>query len=157
MTLKRLSTPLIFCLMPVAVFLQSTLLAQALPGDITISLCFLMVVASGYYLGAAGGVACGMWGGALMGAAVGAMAAPFSLFYGAVGWLAGAHIERRPKLWTLPLVAVALFALLTSAESWLSLLTEGRQPSLPWKLMSLGWTGLASLMFLGLPGLRKRC
>jgi hypothetical protein len=143
--------------MPVAVFLQSTLLAQALPGGVTLSLCFLMVVASGYSFGAAGGVACGMWGGALVGSAAGALAAPFALFYGAVGWLAGAHIERRPQLWTLPLVAVALFALLMSVESWFGMLMDGRQPSLSWKLMSLGWTGLASLLFMGLPGLRKRC
>jgi hypothetical protein len=154
---KRLTTPLIFCLLPVAVFLQSTLLSQALPGGITLSLCFLLVVGAGYYLGAAGGACCGMWGGALMGAAAGALAAPFALLYGAVGWLAGEHMERRPSIWTLPLVSLALFALFISAESWLGLFLEGRQPSISWKVMSLGWTGLAGLVFLGLPGLRKRC
>lgn len=155
--LRRLTTPLIFCLLPIAVFLQSTLLAQALPGDITPSLCFLLVVGAGYALGAAGGAACGLWGGALMGAAAGALAAPFAVLYGIAGWLAGAHIERRPKRWTLPFVSIALFALLISTESWLSALMNGYEPALHWKLMSLAWMATASLVFLVLPGAKKRC
>lgn len=153
---KRLAIPLLLCLMPVAVFLQSTLLAQALPGGITLSLTFLLVVASGFRLGAAGGAATGLWGGALMGAAAGAMAAPLSLAYGLVGFLAGLHIERRPYRWTLPLVSVALFALLLSGESWMCRVAEGSEPTFSWKLASLCWTGLFSLLFVGTPQLKKR-
>ena len=153
---KRLAIPLLVCLMPVAVFLQSTLLAQALPGEITLSLTFLLVVASGFRGGAAGGVATGLWGGALMGAAAGAMAVPLSLAYGLIGFLAGLHVERDPYRWTLPPVSVALFALLLSGETWISRLVEGSEPTLSWKLTSLCWTGLFSLLFVGIPPLKQR-
>ncbi|MFA5505861.1 MAG: hypothetical protein WC314_21470 [Vulcanimicrobiota bacterium] len=152
----RLFIPVILSLIPVAVFLQSTLLAQALPGGVTPSLTFLLVLASGFRLGAAGGAATGLWGGALIGAAAGALAVPLSLFYGTAGFLAGVHCERKPHRWTLPLVSLALFALLISGESWLLRIWEGREPSLSWKFASLGWMALASLVFLALPRLRER-
>lgn len=148
--------PVLFSCLPAAVFLQATLLANSLPGQVTPNLAFLLVVAAGYRLGAAGGSCAGMWGGALVGAASGALAVPFSCLYGVLGWLAGLHSERSPYKWTLPLVASALMALLISAESVLSLALEGVQPDLGWKLTNLLWMSLACLSFLGLPNNKKR-
>ena len=89
-------------------------------------------------------------------AAAGAMAVPLSLAYGLIGFLAGLHVEREPYRWTLPPVSVALFALLLSGETWISRLVEGSEPTLSWKLTSLCWTGLFSLLFVGIPPLKQR-
>ena len=146
---------LILLLLPAAVFLQATLLANSLPGQVTPNLGFLLAVAAGYLLGAAGGACSGMWAGALTGAAAGALAIPFSCLYGIIGWLAGLHIEKRPSLWTLPVVCVCLMCLLVSGESAISLILEGRQAPLQFKLANIAWTALASAVFFGI-GTRKK-
>jgi len=143
-----LSGLLLFCSLPAAVFLQSTLLANSLPGGVTPDLGFFLTVAAGYRWGAAGGAVTGMWSGALLGAAVGSMAAPLSCLYGFVGWLAGLHTEREPRRWTLPLVAACLAVLTISGSSMLSAWLEGRQPSLEWKLAASAWGSVGALFFL---------
>ncbi len=150
---SRLTAVLIFLTLPAAVFLQATLLANSLPGQITPNLGFLLTVAAGFYWGAAGGTCAGMWCGALLGAGIGSLAVPYSCLYGVIGWLAGLHGERRPARWTLPLATLCLAALLVSGESLWTMSLEGRQPSLSWELASVGWSGLAGLFFLALkPG-----
>ena len=148
----RLLGPLIFLALPVLVFLQSTLLANSLPGQVTPNLAFLLTVLSGYLWGATGGACAGMWGGALTGAAAGSVAVPFSLLYGAVGWLAGLHQERKPRLWTLPLAGVALFLLLLSGEAFWSAQT----PELTWRLKQLGWMAFFCWFLLLTPSLVKQ-
>ena len=143
--------------LPACVFLQSTLLSGTLPGEVTLPLTFLLVCAAGLRWGAAGGTVAGLWGGALLGAAAGAMAAPLSVLYGAAGWLAGAHGERASERWTWPLAVTSLYALLLSGESTLSMWMNHSQPSLAWKAASLGWVALFSLLFLGRPASRREC
>ena len=151
-----LKGPLILLSLPAAVFLQATLLANSLPGEVTPNLVFLLTVAAGYLLGAVGGVCSGMWAGALTGAAVGSLAVPYSCLYGFLGWLAGLHIERRPKAWTLPVVCVCLMVMLMTGESLVSLWLEGQQPSLAFKLANIAWMTLASVFFYVLGTGKKR-
>jgi hypothetical protein len=151
----RLSAVLILLTLPAAVFLQATLLANSLPGQVTPNLGFLLTVAAGFLWGAAGGAGAGMWGGALTGASAGSLAFPYSLLYGLVGWLAGLHAEREPYRWTLPLVSLCLAVILLSAESCLSLGLGGGQLSVAGKLAVIGWSGAGGLLFLGLKPGRK--
>lgn len=132
--------------LPAAIFLQATLLANALPGQVTPNLGFLLTVAAGYLWGAAGGAVAGMWGGALLGAAAGSLAVPLACLYGGIGWLAGCHGERRPARWTLPAVAACLAVLTNCGEA----LFQDVSPSLTWQMCHIGWAALGGLLFLGL-------
>lgn len=148
----RLFGPLIFFALPVLVFLQSTLLANSLPGQVTPNLVFLLTVLCGYRWGATGGACTGMWGGALTGAAVGSVAVPFSFLYGTLGWLAGIHKERHPQVWTLPLTGMALFMLLLSGEAYWSPHTS----DIYWRFKDLGWMAVFCCFFLLTPSLVKQ-
>ena len=141
-----LSAALIFFALPAAIFLQATLLANTLPGEVTPNLGFFLTAAAGYLWGAAGGAAAGMWGGALLGAAAGSLAAPVACVYGIVGWLAGCHAERKPARWTLPLVAASLAILTVCGENFF----QHVQPSLSWQLWNIAWMACSGLSFLGI-------
>ena len=145
-----------FAALPVGVFLQSTLLANVLPGGVTPNFAFLCTATAGFTGGAALGAGCGMWSGALLGAAAGSLAAPLACLYGLLGWLAGLHREREPYRWTYPLAAVSLAALAVSGESLVSLALEGYEPSLFWKLLNVAWCGVLGLPLWGLWGRRSK-
>lgn len=136
-------------LFPLAAILQSTLLFEGLPGQVTLDLCLLLTIFSGLRWGAAGGSAAGLWAGALVGAMRGATALPLAVLYGLVGWLAGLHRERTSAQWTFPLVGFALVALTAALEGHLSVAMGGSAPPLSWLLPTLGWHGLACLTLLG--------
>ena len=146
--MNRAHAVLIVAALPAAIFLQATLLANSLPGEVTPNLGFLLTVVAGYLWGAAGGAGTGMWAGALVGAGAGALAVPYSCLYGLVGWLSGLHKEREPYPWTWPLITAALAGILISGECFLTSLQNGCQPGLVWKFASLGWSSLAGLLFL---------
>lgn len=133
-------------LIPVAVFLQSTLLFQTLPGGVTPDLTLMLTLASGLAWGAAGGSAAGLWGGALVGAARGAMALPMAFLYGLVGWLAGMHGEKTHDRWTYPVVGVTLATLLTALDCQVSGRILGVTPSLNWMIAYIAWAGAGSLL-----------
>lgn len=152
MRLKRFIALAALAALPAGVFLQSTLLANALPGEVTPNLAFLATVLGGYLWGAAAGAMSGMWAGVLLGAAAGSLAAPLACLYGIVGWFAGLHKEQKPYLWTYPLVAACLAIMTVSGESLVSLALEGYQPDLSWKLANIGWCAVLSLPFAALGG-----
>ena len=143
---RPLTAALIFFALPAAIFLQATLLANTLPGQVTPNLGFFLTVAAGYLWGAAGGAVAGMWGGALLGAAAGSLAAPLACVYGAAGWLAGCHAERQPARWTLPVVTASLAVLTVCGENFF----QSVQPNLSWQLSNIGWMTTSGLFFLGL-------
>jgi hypothetical protein len=134
-----------FMALPAGIFLQSTLLAQVLPGGATPNLAFLATLAGGYLWGASGGAVSGMWSGVLLGAAAGSLAAPLACLYGFLGWLAGLHQERDPHAWTYPPVSFCLAVLAVSGGSLISLALEGYQPALSWKLLNIFWCAVLCL------------
>ena len=138
--------------MPVAVFLQSTLLYDALPGGASLNLAFVLSLAFAFRWGALGGAASGLWAGALVGAAVGDMAVCYACLYGATGWMAGCHSELTSKRWTYPLVGVALWVLMAVADSELSHLFWGERRPILSTLTSLGWN---SVFILSLAAIKR--
>lgn len=137
-------------LLPIAVFAQSTLLYQALPGAVTPDLVLLISTFAGLAWGAAGGSAAGLWGGVLVGAARGGLSLPMAFAYGLVGWLAGLHGERTRDRWTFPLVGAALAGILTALDCQSSSYILGVAPSLDQMMSSTAWASVACLplMFL---------
>lgn len=135
---------------PVAVFLQSTLLANSLPGGSTPNLGFMLTVVAGFLWGGAAGAVAGLWTGAWLGAAAGSLAAPVACLYGCLGMLAGIHSERLPRAWTYPLVTTCLAVMLTCGDSWVSLAIDGYQPPLSWKLQSVAWCSLFGLPLIAM-------
>lgn len=138
--------------MPVAVFLQSTLLYGALPGGANLDLVFLLSLAFALRWGALGGAVSGLWAGALLGAALGDMAVCYSSLYGLIGWMAGLHAELTDKRWTYPLVGFALWVLWTVADSELSNFFWGERRPLGSMVISLGWN---TMFMLPLAALKK--
>jgi hypothetical protein len=136
-------------LFPLAAILQSTLLWQGLPGGVTLDLCLMLTLFCGFRWGAAGGSAAGLWAGALVGALRASASWPLAVLYGLVGWLAGLHREKQAALWTYPLVAFGLIALLAALEGHLAVLLGAHRPSLSWLLPTLAWHALFCLTFLG--------
>lgn len=157
MNRTRLVSPYAFLALgaPIAVFLQSTLLAGSLPGGVTPNLGFLLAVAAGYFAGGAAGAAFGLWVGAWLGAAAGSLAAPLACLYGTLGWLAGLHSERRPERWTYAVATFSLALIMVSGECWISLALDGFQSSLHWSLTTVGWCTLLGLPMVGFRGLDR--
>lgn len=124
---------------PIAVFLQSTLLANSLPGGSTPHLGFLLTVGAGYLWGGAAGTVSGLWVGVWLGAAAGSLAAPLACLYGFLGWLSGLHSDKNPQGWTYLLVTACLALTMVSGESWISLALDGYHTSLGWKLWTILW------------------
>jgi hypothetical protein len=136
-------------LFPLAAILQSTLLWEGLPGDVTLDVCLLMALACGLRWGAAAGSAAGLWAGALVGAMRTSASLPLALIYGVAGWLAGLHRERAAKTWTYPLVGLCLVTLVCAAEARLSQAMGGPRPPLCWLLPTLAWHALVCLTLIG--------
>ncbi len=140
---------------PLMVLVQYSLLYCSLPGEQTLDLALLYVLAVALSWGAAGGTAMGLWTGTLLGAVRGGFSLPLACLYGAAGWLAGSFSELSHRRWLFPVVGSCLLILVCYADAYLGWRLLGVWPNSSWLLGQAGWNGLACLLLLAVPPKRK--
>lgn len=153
-----MSRVIVALLFPLLALAQSTFLWRSLPGGATPDLVGVLVLICGLRGGAAAGSAAGLWAGTLVAALRGDLAAPMALLYGAAGWLAGAHAERRASCTTFPWVGCALVVWTAVLESALARFWGGSPQPLSQLLLSVAWNGLLCFVLVGArrPGEREQ-
>jgi hypothetical protein len=148
-------------LIVLGVVLQGTLLYRALPGGVTLDFALLFTLLAAWRRGSTTALFVGLWGGALVGTALGALVPLMAVLYGLVGWTTGRVVRLMgPRtLWRAALLGATMLASLQGLEN-IALVISHQQvtvepASLAWSLL---WHGLflASLVALADFHLLKR-
>lgn len=138
-------------LIVLGVVLQGTLLYRALPGGVTLDFALLFTLLAAWRRGSTTAFFIGLWGGALVGTALGVMLPVMALLYGLIGWTTGRIVRLMgPRtIWRAALLGAAMLASLQGLENLILALAHQQvivEPStLGWSLLWHG-LGLATLV-----------
>ena len=140
-------------LIVLGVVLQGTLLYRALPGGVTLDFALLFTLLAAWRRGSTTAFFIGLWGGALVGTALGVMLPLMALLYGLIGWTTGRIVRLMGprKIWRAALLGATMLVSLQGLENlFLALAHEPvivEPAALGWSLVWHG-LGLAALVIV---------